>query len=78
METIIYNNIKNNEYLKILNEILKKVDDNEIFFMDIYNYLEYVNNKRTMPFLLVDLEKLGITVIFNRISSESRNLNISK
>lgn len=61
-----------NDYENILREILKlgDYDNNEIWFLDIYNYLERINQKEIMPYVLKDIKKTGLSIIFNRVTSE--------
>jgi hypothetical protein len=73
-------NSPNETYKKILDEILINADfeNKEIWFMDIYNYLEKINKKELMPLILNDLKKLGLKVILNKTYSEFKNFTISK
>lgn len=78
METM--QNKINHSYQKILDEIMKKADfeNKEIWFMDIYNYLEKINKKDLMPFLLKDLKKLGLEIILNKMHIDYTDYTISK
>jgi hypothetical protein len=78
MKTI--QNNPNSTYKEILNEIFAKADleNKEILFIEIYDYLEKINKKELMPFLLKDLKKLGLEIIFSRVYTDYKDLTVSK
>lgn len=69
-------NLNRKVYSSILNEILKKSCNNEIFFIDIYNFLDRINMKKIMPYILRDLKEIGITIIFGRTSTELKDFTV--
>ncbi|MFA5258882.1 MAG: hypothetical protein WC979_05930 [Candidatus Pacearchaeota archaeon] len=78
MKTI--QNNYNSSYEEILDKILTKADieNKEMWFMDVYDYLEKINKKELMPFLLKDLKKLGLEIVFSRVYTDYQDLTVSK
>jgi hypothetical protein len=70
----------NKSYKEILDEILTKADleNKEVWFMDVYNYLEKINKKDLMPIVLKDLKKLGLEIILNKVHAEYKDFTVSK
>ncbi|MDP2926460.1 MAG: hypothetical protein Q8N99_08840 [Nanoarchaeota archaeon] len=56
------------EYKIILDNISNKagIDDMDIWFLDIYDYLEKIKKQDLMPYVLNDLKKMGFEIIFNK------------